>query len=187
KVGLMREERGSLINVTKSRSADLEQKRKELARLTGHLDQSQKPAQLAARAEQVAEMLGNLLEEAWPLQSEAVAEEMSQGIQAMAHRNDYLQEVRINDEGDVELSSPDGRDLRQYDLSAGEKQIFTQALFSAIAEVSQKSFPLVIDTPLGRLDEDHRLNVLKHITNRRGQVILISTDTEVVGQYLEAV
>src|SRR5690606_15817840 len=136
KVGLMREERGSLINVTKSRSADLEQKRKELARLTGHLDQSQKPAQLAARAEQVAEMLGNLLEEAWPLQSEAVAEEMSQGIQAMAHRNDYLQEVRINDEGDVELSSPDGRDLRQYDLSAGEKQIFTQALFSAIAEVS---------------------------------------------------
>ena len=95
--------------------------------------------------------------------------------------------MTINEEGDVELASPDGRDLRQYDLSAGEKQIFTQALFSAIAEVSERAFPLVIDTPLGRLDENHRLNVLKHVTGRRGQVILISTDTEVVGAFLAAI
>lgn len=187
KVGLLREERGTLTNVVKSRGADLEQKRRELGRLTGHLDQSERPAQLAARAEQVAEMLGNLVDEAWPLQSEAVAEAMTRGIRAMAHRNDYLRDVTINEEGDVELASPDGRDLRQYDLSAGEKQIFTQALFSAIAEVSERAFPLVIDTPLGRLDENHRLNVLKHVTGRKGQVILISTDTEVVGAFLAAI
>jgi len=187
KIGGMREERGTLTNMVKSRSADLEQKRRELGRLTGHLDQSERPARLAGRAEQVAEMLGNLVEEAWPMQSEAVAEAMTRGIRSMAHRNDYLRDIRINEEGAVELISPDGRDLRQYDLSAGEKQIFTQALFSAIAEVSQRTFPLVVDTPLGRLDENHRLNVLRHITNRNGQVILISTDTEVVGQYLAAI
>jgi DNA sulfur modification protein DndD len=105
----------------------------------------------------------------------------------MAHRNDYLREVRITDDGSVVLSAPDGRDLRQWDLSAGEKQIFTQALFSSIAEVSERSFPLVIDTPLGRLDENHRLNVLKHVSSRNGQVILISTDTEVVGAFLAAI
>lgn len=132
-------------------------------------------------------MLGNLVDEAWPLQSDAVAEAMTRGIRAMAHRTDYLRNVTINEDGAVELESPDGRDLRQYDLSAGEKQIFTQALFSAIAEVSERTFPLVIDTPLGRLDENHRLNVLKHITSRKGQVILISTDTEVVGQYLATI
>lgn len=187
KVGLMREERDSLTNMVKSRGADLEQKRRELGRLTGHLDQSERPAQLAGRAEQVAEMLGNLVDEAWPLQSEAVAEAMTRSVRAMAHRSDYLREVTINEDGDVELASPDGRDLRQYDLSAGEKQIFTQALFSAIAEVSERTFPLVVDTPLGRLDENHRLNVLKHITSRKGQVILISTDTEVVGQFLAAI
>ena len=187
KIGVMREERGSLTNMVKSRGADLEQKRRELGRLTGHLDQSERPAQLAGRAEQVAEMLGNLVEEAWPMQSEAVAEAMTRGIRSMAHRSDYLREVTINEEGAVELSSPDGRDLRQYDLSAGEKQIFTQALFSAIAEASERTFPLVVDPPLGRLDENHRLNVLQHITSGKGQVILISTDTEVVGQYLAAI
>jgi len=87
----------------------------------------------------------------------------------------------------VALHSPDNRNLRNYDLSAGEKQIFTQALFSAVAEISGCSFPLVVDTPLGRLDKEHRLNVLKHLANRRGQVILISTNTEVVGDNLTAI
>lgn len=187
KVGALREERGELSNVVRSRSDDVEQKRKELGRLTGRLDQSERPAQLANRAEQVAEMLSNLVDEAWPLQASAVAGAMTNAVRSMAHRNDYLREVHITPEGAVELVSPDGRDLRQYDLSAGEKQIFTQSLFSAIAEVSERPFPLVIDTPLGRLDEHHRLNVLKHVASRPSQVILISTDTEVVGQFLAAI
>lgn len=187
RVGALREERGEISNILRSRGDDAEQKRKELGRLTGRLDQSERPAQLANRAEQVAEMLGELVDEAWPLQASAVADAMSQAIHTMAHRNDFLRKVDITEDGAVVLRSPDNRDLRQYDLSAGEKQIFTQALFSGIAEVSERSFPLVIDTPLGRLDENHRLNVLKHVATRPSQVILISTDTEVVGQYLAAI
>lgn len=187
KVSGLHEEKGATSNFIRSRGEELEQKRKERGRLTGKLDLSQRPAQLANRAEQVAEMLGDLMEEAWPLQAHAIAEKMTKAIQAMAHRNDYLHRVEIDSEGAVKLLSPDGKDLRQYDLSAGEKQIFTQALFSAIAAVSGRAFPLVIDTPLGRLDEHHRLNVLRHVANRDGQVILISTDTEVVGPYLAAI
>lgn len=187
KVGELREKKGEISNLLKSRLDELEQKRRELGRLTGRLDQSQRPAQLASRAEQVAEMLGDLVMEAWPLQASAVAEEMTRAIRAMAHRNDYLRTVEIDEAGEVKLLSPKGDDLRQYDLSAGEKQVFTQALFSAIAEVSGRTFPLVVDTPLGRLDEAHRVNVLRHLAKRRGQVILISTDTEVVGPYLNAV
>lgn len=187
RVGALREERGQIDNRIASRSEDLEQKKKERGRLTGKLDMSLKPVQLASRAEEVAEMLVELSTDAWPLQAESVAEEMTRAIQAMAHRNDYLSRVEIDGEGAVQLLAPDGRDLRKFDLSAGEKQIFTQALFSAIAEVSGRSFPLVIDTPLGRLDEHHRLNVLRHLASRQGQVILISTDTEVVGPFLKAI
>ena len=186
-VSTLREQKGSSSNRLKSRNEDLEQKRKERGRLTGKLDLSLKPAQLANRAEQVAEMLHELVTEAWPLQAAAVAKEMTKGIQSMAHRNDYLKKVKINEDGSVELLNPAGRDLREFDLSAGEKQIFTQSLFSAIAEVSNKDFPLIIDTPLGRLDIEHRLNVLRFMASRPGQVILISTDTEVVGKYLESI
>lgn len=132
-------------------------------------------------------MLEALIADAWPLQSQAVSEAMTASVQAMAHRNELLRRVEITDTGDVRLLTPNGQDLREIDLSAGEKQIFTQALFSAIAQVTGRIFPLVLDTPLGRLDEQHRINVLRHLAARTSQVILISTNTEVVGPYLDAI
>jgi DNA sulfur modification protein DndD len=186
-INALTEERGERRNFVTSRRAELEQKRKELARLTAQLDQSQRPARLAKRAEEVASMLDDLIAEAWPMQAQAVAAAMTEAIRAMAHRNDYLNRVEIDEDGQVRLLAPNGRNLREFDLSAGEKQIFTQALFAAIARVSRRVFPLVIDTPLGRLDEEHRLNVLRHLAEREGQVILISTNTEVVDGYLDAI
>jgi DNA sulfur modification protein DndD len=183
----LRIEEGEKRNFISSRKTDITQKHAELARLTAQLDQSAKPARLAKRAEEVAAMLDALREEALPLQTGAIAEEMTGAIKAMAHRRDLFREVIINNEGEVLLLGPNGQNLRDRDLSAGEKQVFTQALFAAVAAVSKRVFPLVIDTPLGRLDEEHRLNVLRHLANRDSQVIMLSTNTEVVGPYLDAI
>lgn len=187
RIGELNRSLGEIDNLKSSRASDTQQKRSELGRLSAQLDQTHRPAKLAGRADQVAGMIDSLVEEAWPSQTKHVAEEMTAAIRSMAHRGDYLREVRIGADGKVELLSPNGQDLRQLDLSAGEKQIFTQALFSAVAAVSERDFPLVVDTPLGRLDDQHRVNVLKHLASRKGQVILISTDTEVVGAYLDAI
>ena len=43
------------------------------------------------------------------------------------------------------------------------------------------------DTPLGRLDIEHRKGVLNHLVQREHQVILLSTNTEVVGEYLREI
>jgi DNA sulfur modification protein DndD len=77
---------------------------------------------------------------------------------------------------------------RAVDAAFGWRRTdFTQALIQAIAKVSGRDFPFVVDTPLARLDVDHRIGVLRHFTDRAGQVILLSTDTEVVGPYLDAI
>jgi DNA sulfur modification protein DndD len=187
RIGSLRERRGALGNLIESRKPQLDQKRADLGRLTEAIDSAERPARLAKRASQVMGMLNDLISDAWPMQAHEVSVAMTEAVQAMAHRRDLLHRVEITRDASVKLLTPDGRDLRDFDLSAGEKQIFTQALFSAIAKVSGRIFPLLIDTPLGRLDEEHRLNVLRHITSRDSQVILISTNTEVVGQYLDAI
>lgn len=132
-------------------------------------------------------MLDELCADALPLQTTAIAKEMTKAIRAMAHKKDLFQRVNITSDSEVQLLGPDGRNLREIDLSAGEKQVFTQALFAAVTAVSERIFPLVIDTPLGRLDDEHRIGVLKHLAQRSSQVILISTNTEVVGPYLQAI
>ena len=187
RIAALSREEGEKRAIVSSRGEDLRQKRAELARLTETLDQTKRPARLAKRAEQIALMLDNLLRDARPLQSQAIAEEMTRAIGAMAHKKDLFRRVDITADGEVRLLGPGGQNLRDYDLSAGEKQVFTQALFAAVAAVSQRVFPLVIDTPLGRLDEEHRIGVLRFLAERPSQVILISTDTEVVGPYLDAV
>lgn len=184
--GLNRE-KGELNGFIRSKEPELAQKRGDLARLTKALARAEPAARRAARAEEIAQMLDELVAEAWPMQADAIARAMSEGIRKMAHRRDYLHNVEITREGSLRLLTKDGRDLREFDLSAGEKQIFTQALFSAVVKVSDNIFPSVIDTPISRLDEEHRINVLRHLADRNGQVILISTNTEVVGRYLDAI
>ena len=73
-------------------------------------------------------------------------------------------------------------------MSAGEKEILAISLIWALSKLAERDLPVVIDTPLGRLDTIHRTNIAKnYFPNAGQQVILLSTNTEVVGEELKAI
>lgn len=80
----------------------------------------------------------------------------------------------------VELEGPHGRQLSAQELSAGERQLLAVALLWGLARASGQPLPVMIDTPLGRLDGAHRLHLLdRYFPYASHQVILLSTDTEI--------
>ena len=71
-------------------------------------------------------------------------------------------------------------------LSEGEKQIYALSLVYALLKTSNKSIPVVLDSIFGRLDSEHKLNILsKYLPNLRKQVIVLSTDIEISDNDLE--
>lgn len=81
---------------------------------------------------------------------------------------------------EVQLLDESGVVIRKSELSAGEKQIFAISILEALARTSGRSLPVVIDTPLGRLDSVHRRKLVENYFPKTShQVIILSTDTEI--------
>ena len=71
-------------------------------------------------------------------------------------------------------------------LSKGEKQVFLLSLYWAIIQSSGQQVPFIIDTPFARIDTEHRAQLTKlFFPSISEQVIILSTDEEVVGPYYE--
>jgi DNA sulfur modification protein DndD len=186
-IGRLKEEKGTAERALEAAEGHLAAKSAELGRHTDRIGRGEAPLRRAKRAEEIAAMIDGLLAEAVPTQVGEVADVMTRAWHAMARKKGFVERIEITPKCEVRLLNRRGEDLRQMQLSAGEEQIFTLALIHAIAEVSGRDFPFVVDTPLARLDEEHRLGVLRYFTERTGQVILLSTDTEVTGPNLDAI
>ncbi len=80
----------------------------------------------------------------------------------------------------VSLRDERGRSMPKSDLSAGEKQIYAIAVLWSLGRVAKSPAPIIIDTPLARLDSEHRALLIQHYFPKVShQVIILSTDTEI--------
>ncbi|UOE39160.1 DNA sulfur modification protein DndD [Chryseobacterium oryzae] len=80
----------------------------------------------------------------------------------------------------ITLLDQDDNEIRKESLSSGEKQIYISCLIKAILNESIQSLPIFIDTPLGRLDEEHRDSITKNYYPALSeQVVLFSTNSEI--------
>lgn len=87
----------------------------------------------------------------------------------------------------VALFDDQGREVRRSQLSAGEKQIYAIAMLEALARISGRRLPVIVDTPLARLDSRHRTNLIeRYFPHASHQVILLSTDTELDGSFFRS-
>lgn len=72
-------------------------------------------------------------------------------------------------------------------LSAGERQLLAISVLSALIKERKGRFPVVVDTPLARLDQQHRSAMIKRFfATVSHQVVVLSTDQEVEGSAYDA-
>nr|WP_241740228.1 DNA sulfur modification protein DndD [Microbacterium invictum] len=110
-----------------------------------------------------------------------IADLVLEALQMLLRKDRLITGVTIDSETtSVELVGSDSLPLSAGDLSAGERQLLAVALLWGLARAAGQPLPVVIDTPLGRLDRSHRDRLLeRYFPHASHQVILLSTDTEI--------
>ncbi len=186
-MGHYKSQRNEADRAIQGKKSELAQKRAELGRYMSSQGASAPALRRANFADRYAALIQDLLKYALPSEVGEVADEMTRAWKAMAHMSDRVDRIEITSDCEVRMLTNDGDDLHSIDKSAGASQVFTQSLITAITRVSGRTFPFVVDTPLARLSRAQRIGVLKTFTDRAGQVILLSTDEEVVDDKLDAI
>jgi DNA sulfur modification protein DndD len=118
------------------------------------------------------------------LTKKKIAELRSQVADCFNHlsrKGNLISHIEINAKTfQVILYDNSGNTIPKEQLSAGEKQIFAISMLWGLAKTAKRPLPVIIDTPLGRLDSEHRSNLINnYFPDASHQVILFSTDTEV--------
>lgn len=133
---------------------------------------------LIEKSERTRKVIEDVIPQLFPLKVRQLSLAMTRVYKQLAHKS-QVSKIVIDDDGTTSILSANGKELN-FDRSAGENQIFATALIAGLAEVSKIDAPLVVDTPLGRLDSMHRANIFGFWTSDESrQVILLSQDEEI--------
>ncbi len=104
-------------------------------------------------------------------------------------KENYISKISIDDQTfDIKLYDNNEIEKSIQILSAGEKQLLISAIVWSIFKLADRNNMFTFDTPLARLDKENRaLFVEKILCTISNQVLILSTDEEIVGNLLKIV
>ncbi|MFA0268516.1 DNA sulfur modification protein DndD [Vibrio cyclitrophicus] len=149
-----------------------------------HKDQSNKD-QSISNAQNSILLLDKFGEQLTKARVNQLENEFVQSYKKLARKEDLQLTASINPATfDVELVDEHGVKINRKAMSAGEKQIYAISILEALGRTSGRKLPIIIDTPLGRLDSHHRDKLVEnYFPTASHQVVILSTDTEIDRNY----
>jgi DNA sulfur modification protein DndD len=163
----------------------------DITRKKRKLEKDSKVDGVTARADYLAEnvqdVLGEFKRRAGQRKCQELKRHFVNAFQRLSRKEGMVVDARIDETTfTVVLLDQQGNEIPKARLSAGEKQIFAISMLEALGKASGRSLPIIIDTPLGRLDSKHREKLVDSYFPRAShQVIVLSTDTEVDQRFYE--
>ena len=110
--------------------------------------------------------------------------EIFECLDTLLHKENFVEKVSIDKETfEVKLFKGDDDEITKDMLSKGELQMYATAIVWGLAKTSGRPLPFIIDTPLARLDEEHRTSLVEEFYPERHQTIILSTDSEINYEY----
>ena len=159
------------------RRDEVERELEKLNELQQDREADRQRTQLVTGVQSVLEMYSEQLTH---VKVEALQEGVVACFNQLCRKQDLVKRIEIDSQTfAVTLYDRQDRLIPKAALSAGEKQIYAISMLWGLAKTSGRPLPMIIDTPLGRLDSDHRHRLIEdYFPHTSHQVVVLSTDTE---------
>jgi DNA sulfur modification protein DndD len=164
---------------------DLDEKIDELEEKKRELEQTVNSMEAADEEEQRYRTLMKLSDEcadAWEeirdryveTQRESVEKHASKIFQELTNKNDVYEGLTISKDYELDVKTISGdRDIEEQNPSKGARQIIAYSFIAGLNKFTAREAPVVIDTPIGRLDPEHKENLIDYFPNFRDQVVIL--------------
>jgi DNA sulfur modification protein DndD len=99
----------------------------------------------------------------------------------LANKGDMIDQIKIEpDNFASKILGYHGELIKKESISAGEKEIYALSILWGLAKISDKKMPMIIDSPLAKLDTSHVNKIIDNFfPNAAENVIILSHDREI--------
>lgn len=107
---------------------------------------------------------------------ESLEEQILSGLNTLLHKKGFIKKVEveiIGDDIDIILKNARGEEIKKESLSKGEQQMYATALLRGLVEESDIQFPVFIDSPMQKFDEQHAENIVKYFYPNISEQVVI--------------
>ncbi|MYL22001.1 AAA family ATPase [Halobacillus litoralis] len=172
---------------------DLESEIASLTKKIEEQEQIQNKAQLAKKRMQTCEKLTSVMNRIYNLKEEEVKKDLQEKLEEVY--NNFLRKgfkINLTEDFKINVQSYTGD---KVPLSQGERQITSLSFIGAIVDIARKHhkksteliseggiYPLVMDSPFGALDSDHRERVARGIHSLSEQIVIIVSTSQWKGE-----
>lgn len=133
-----------------------------------------------ARARQAQQLFDDYKKRLKDNRREDIERQINLRFKSLMSSHGQIDRITIDADFALTYLSADGQEVGMANISAGMKQLTAQALLWALSEATNRHVPIIVDTPLARIDRIHQENLLNaYYPNAGEQVIVLPTDSEI--------
>lgn len=142
------------------------------------IDESSVYSQKERKTKQLIMRLQNFIVQFKDEKKKSLEAKMLQSLSILMHKKNFIQRVDVDinatgDDIDIVLYSKSDKVIDKSSLSMGERQMYASALLSSLVDESEIEFPVFIDSPMQKFDEQHAENIIRYFyPNVSKQVVI---------------
>lgn len=184
-IGRLEAEIGSLEDDICDQEDQISNLESKLSEMEGASEEEERYRKLVEVAEQAREAFIDAKDTYVEERREVVQEKTSELFLKMTN-NDRYEGLSIHDDYQLRIETEDGTfTIADQDPSRGARQIIAYAFIAGLAQFSSRDAPILVDTPIARLDGDHKENLIANLPGFVDQVIVFYQPNELREEDIE--